>query len=112
MKLMIHGLNIDITPAIRQHVESKCEALKRFMDIKHGSLAELRVEVGKPSSHHRAGLVFVATANLKIGKDFFRSTATHDDLHVAINEMKDELERQLRKNKTKEISKSRRKKAR
>ena len=101
---MMHGLAIELTPTIKQHIESKCEALKRFMDSRHETLAELRIEVGKPSQHHRAGKVFMAEANLKIGKEFFRSTATHEDLHAAINEMKDELERQLRKYKTKHES--------
>ena len=74
------------------------------MDPKHESLAELRIEAGKPSHHHKSGEVFMAEANLKIGKEFFRATATHEDLHAAINEIKDELERQLRKYKTKHES--------
>lgn len=108
MKLMMHGTGIGLTPTIERHIESKCEALKHFIDPKHEALAELRIEVGKPSKHHRAGEVFMAEANLKIGGEFFRATATHEDLHAAINDMKDELERQLRKHKTKEISKHRR----
>ncbi len=101
MKLMMHGTGIELTPTIERHIESKCEALKHFIDPKHEALAELRIEVGKPSQHHRSGSVFKSEANLKIGKEFFRAVATHEDLHAAINDMKDELERQLRKNKTK-----------
>ena len=108
MKLMLHGLNMELTSSIRTHLEEKCKALEHFLDPKHAALAELRVEVGKPSQHHRAGDVFQAEANLKIGGEFFRATATHEDLHAAINDMKDELERQFRKHKTKEISKHRR----
>ena len=104
MKLMMHGINIDLTPAIKQHIEAKCEALTHFMDSKHEALAELRIEVGKPSHHHKAGAVFMAEANLKIGGELFRATATHEDLHAAINDMKDDIERQLRKNKTKHES--------
>ncbi len=97
----MHGLNIELTPTIKKHIEAKCESLKHFMDPKHESLAELRIEVGKPSHHHKSGGVFMAETNLKIGSEFFRAVATHEDLHAAINDMKDDIERQLLKHKTK-----------
>lgn len=108
MKLMVHGLAIEVTPTIQEHVEGACAALEHFLDPKHASLAELRVEVGKTTQHHHKGDVFYAEANLKMGREFFRATATHEDLHAAINDARDELVRQLRRHKTREISKHRR----
>ena len=102
MKLLTHGLGIDVTPSIQKHVEDKIGGISRMLDPKHESLAEMRVEVGKSTQHHHKGKIFYAEANLKIGKEFFRATANHEDLHAAINDVRDELKDQLRKHKTKE----------
>ena len=86
----------------------KLGAISHLLDTKHERLAEMRVEVGKPSQHHHSGNVFYAEANLKIGAEFFRATSEREDLHTAVNNVRDDLERQLQKHKTKEISKHRR----
>lgn len=99
---MIHGLGIDVTPSIEKHVRDKIGSISRMLDPKHESLAEVRVEVGKSTEHHHKGKVFYAEANLKIGKEFFRATANHEDLHTAVNEVRDGLKDQLRKHKTRE----------
>lgn len=105
---MIHGLQMELTQSIKDYVEEKLGAIRHMLDAKHAGLAELRVEVGRPTKHHHKGNVFYAEANLKIGSEFFRATSTNVELHIAINETRDELERQLRKHKTKEIAKHRR----
>lgn len=107
MKIMIHGLHMELTPTIKAHVEEKIGSLEHMMDAKHAELAEVRVEVGKPSKHHQHGAVFYAEANLKMGREFFRATASHEDLHAAVNDVRTDLERQLRKHKTKEHAFSR-----
>ena len=58
---------------------------------------EVRVEIGKPSKHHRSGKVFYAEANLKMGGKLLRATCQHEDLRNAIVEVKDELQRQIKK---------------
>ena len=98
---MIHGLHIELTPRIKEHVETKIGGLSHLLDPKHEALAEVRVEVGKSTKHHNKGEVFYAEANLKMGKEFFRATANHEDLHAAVNDVRDELERQIHKHKTK-----------
>ena len=102
MKIMTHGLHMEVTPTIREHIEEKIGGLEHFLDPKHADLAEVRVEVGRSTQHHHKGNVFYAEANLKIGKEFFRATMQHEDLHAAINDVRDELERQFKKHKTKE----------
>ncbi len=98
---MLHGTGIELTQSIKTHVENKIGSLEHLLDPKHADLAEIRVEVGRSTEHHHKGLVFYAEANLKMGKDFFRATANHEDLHAGINVVRDELERQLQKYKTK-----------
>lgn len=94
--------NIDMTDAIRAYIEEKMASLEKILtDIEPVSL---RVEVGKPSQHHRSGEVFYAEANLKAGKLELRAEATREDLYVAINEVKEDLQLQISKIKEKEIS--------
>lgn len=107
MKIMIHGAHLEVTPSIKIHIEDKIGAIEHMLDEKHAGLAEIRVEVGRSTEHHHKGNVFYAEANLKMGSEFFRATANHEDLHAAINDVRDELERQLKKHKTKEITKHR-----
>ena len=101
MKIMIHGLHIELTPSIKEHVEEKMESLSAHLDAKHEALAEVRVEVGKETEHHHKGNVFYAEANLKMGGEFFRATVRNEDLYAAVNEAHSDLERQLHKHKAK-----------
>jgi len=64
--------------------------------IAGADLAEARVEVAKPSKHHRSGFVYYAEVNLKIGSRLFRAVAEHLDLHTAIDLARDEIERQIK----------------
>ncbi|MEK7615716.1 MAG: ribosome-associated translation inhibitor RaiA [Patescibacteria group bacterium] len=101
MKIMIHGLNMELTPSISEHVEEKIGALESHLDPKHSALAEARVEVGKETKHHIKGNIFYAEVNVKMGGEFYRATARHEDLYAAVNEVQSDLERQLQKHKTK-----------
>src|SRR3989344_2686617 len=101
MKIMLHGAHIELTPAIKTYVEEKLGGISEVLDPKHEALSELRVEIGRPSQHHQHGNVFYAEANLKIGAMLYRATSNHEDVRTAINEVRDDLERQLQKNKTK-----------
>lgn len=98
MNISITVKNIELTPAIRAHVEQKIGDLEHL--IGHGEVSAA-VEVGKPSRHHRAGQVFYAEVNLKIGGAVLRAQAERDDLYVAVNEVRDELQTQIKKFKEK-----------
>lgn len=105
MRFIIHTVNIELTPAIRTFVEEKVGSLSRFLK---NDLAEARIEIGKPSKHHRSGPIFYAEVNLKIGKKLLRAQAEHFDLYVAIDQVRDEAERQIKKFKGKLADKVRR----
>jgi ribosomal subunit interface protein len=59
-------------------------------------LAEARVEIGRPSKHHKSGFVYYGEVNLKIGGRLFRAVSEHLDLYVAIDIARDEVERQIK----------------
>jgi putative sigma-54 modulation protein len=101
MKIIIRGTNIDLTPSIKAFVEEKVGSVEKFISPSDSGLAEARVEVGKPSQHHKTGVIFYAEVNLKIGGQLFRGVAEHVDLYTAVDFAKSEVEEQLKKDKQK-----------
>ncbi len=99
MKLILYGKNLDLTPSIKAFVEEKIGSVSKFLKPAEGSLAEARVEIAKPSKHHRSGFIYRAEVNLKIGGRLFRAAAEHLDLHTAIDLTRDEIERQIKEHK-------------
>ena len=100
MKIDITTKNITLDAPLQIFIEKKIGSLEKF--IKE-SPASVRVEIGKPSRHHRTGPVFYAEANLKIGGKLLRAEATNKDLRTAIDEARDELHMQIKKLKEKKI---------
>ena len=69
---------------------------------------ECWVEVERTSRHHQSGDVFRAEAQVKLpGTSGIRAEARESDLHLAIDKVKDDLQRQLKRYKTKKITKRR-----
>ncbi|MEX1064247.1 MAG: ribosome-associated translation inhibitor RaiA [Candidatus Paceibacterota bacterium] len=101
MKLIIHTKNIDLTPSIRALVEDKVGSVEKFIKPENVELAEARVEVGKPSQHHKSGMIYYAEINLKIGSRLLRAEAEHMELEYAVVEARKDLERQIKKGKQK-----------
>ncbi|MBI4120780.1 MAG: ribosome-associated translation inhibitor RaiA [Parcubacteria group bacterium] len=96
---------IEDTPALRGYVDTKIKMLEKYLAHYAGETQEMLfdVEVGKITDHHRKGLVFRAEINFSAGSVRLRSEAVQDDLYAAIDEAKDEMDRELRKTKNKSI---------
>ncbi len=103
MQIIISTKNISLDDPLEIFIQEKIGSLKKFINNDN---AVARVEIGKPSRHHRSGMVFYAEANLKIGSKLIRAEATDDDLRRAIVKVKDELQTQIKKFKEKPIDKS------
>lgn len=98
MKIDIKGTNMELTEAIKDYVNEKIGSLEKFFD----NIVEARVEVGKTSNHHQKGDIFRAEVNLDVPEKYvLRAEATREDLYMAINQVKDELQRQVKKYKEK-----------
>jgi len=97
MKIDIKGTNLELTEAIKDYVNEKIGGLEKFFD----NIIEARVDVGKTNNHHQKGDVFRAEVNMQVPNNLLRAEAERDDLYMAINEAKDDLQRQLKKYKEK-----------
>ena len=101
MTINIFANHIELNQALRDFIEEKIGVLEKYLG---GGISEIRVEISRPSKHHRSGDIFYAEANLKLGGTLLRATAEHADLHSAITEVKDELQTQIKKFKDKKLS--------
>lgn len=84
---------MELTDAIRDYVEKRLSQLDRLVSAEE--IVNLRVEVGKTSHHHKEGDFFFAEVNLVLGGEDFRAVSERDNLYTAIDEVKDELSREL-----------------
>lgn len=100
MQIIIKATNIELTSAIREHVEKKVGRLGRFLTEGAGE-ALVHVEVGKPSHHHQSGEVFRAEMQLTHGPLSNRVEIFNADLYVAIDSASDDLIREATQKKDK-----------
>jgi putative sigma-54 modulation protein len=91
MQVIIKGHQIDVTPALRQHTESKLDRLTRHFDHLH----ELSVVLSIEKLLHKAE----ATIHVS-GKDL-HADAVASDMYSAIDALADKLTAQVRKHKEK-----------
>ncbi|MFC4712692.1 ribosome hibernation-promoting factor, HPF/YfiA family [Planococcus dechangensis] len=94
LQFNIRGENIEVTPAIREHIEKKVEKIERYFT--DGANATAMVNL-KTYNHNQTKVeVTIPMKNLTL-----RAEERHDDLYAAIDLIVAKLERQIRKYKTK-----------
>ena len=97
MHIIITGVHMEITEAIRKYTMEKMRSLEKLV-ARDDTSAKLSVELSKASNHHVNGQVLHIR-----GKDTALKT-TQDDLYKAIDVLKDMLIRELSQHKDKERS--------
>ena len=91
MQINLTGHHIDITPSLRNDVESKFERLERHFDNMTNTHVILTVEKDRQKAE--------ATINVNRGQLFAESE--HEDMYAAIDSLVDKLDRQVKKHKEK-----------
>lgn len=105
--LSIKATGMELSEAIRSYVETKIAMLEKYCDLNDTSI-RATVEVGRTTRHHHTGDVFRAEIQLHCAGKNFRAEAETSDLYAAIDEMKDEMTRELTASKDKQRSAIRR----
>ena len=101
MQINLQGKGIELTEAIKDYVLKRVTNLEKLLVNleKEKEEAMVNFEVVKTTNHHKAGEIFHASCILRIdGKKFF-SENDHEDLYSAIDEVKENLFREISKNK-------------
>lgn len=92
MKLNIRGKKLEVTDAIRSHIEKKILKLDKF--FKNNEEFEASVVIKTD------GRKQIVEITLPIKKVVFRAEEESSDLYVSVDKAVDKIERQIRKNKT------------
>jgi len=95
----IKGTNIELTDAISDYTTKKVAQLEKFVAADDTS-ASVDIEVGKTTAHHQAGDVFRAEFNLFVGGRQYNSVSEKEDLYAALDDVRDEISRELSRDKT------------
>lgn len=96
MNLTISGHHLELTPAIRQYVETKLERIKRHFDHVIDIAVILGVE--KPSEKEKRQK---AEVNMRLRGNLIHVESFAEDLYAAIDMLIDKLDRQVLKYKAK-----------
>lgn len=99
MQIIIKGTKIELTKTLKDFVEEKVKDLEKFFEFKIKQDFEVKafVEIGKTSERHRKGDIFFAECQIFLPGNGVRAVAEREDLKLAICEVKDELQVQLKK---------------
>lgn len=115
MKITVKGTNLELSDSIYQYIDTKIGGLEKFVENigeefeKGNPPVECWVEVSRTTKHHQSGDIFRAEIQIKLpGSEGIRSESVKPDLHQAIDEAKDEMQRLLKKYKGKQNAKGKR----
>ena len=120
MKIVIKAQNIELTKGLKNFIEEKINFLEKFAeDLYSGEYynhlfgkgkprIEAWLEIGKETLHHKKGPFFRAECQMRFPGKSIRSTASAENLKLAINEIKDELQRELKEYKEKIVAREKR----
>lgn len=94
----IKTTDFDMTPEVSKYLDDKLRTLEKFLDSDDESIV-CDVEIGKTTEHHQSGKIFRAEINISMGKKMFRAEAEEESVNVAIDKVKDEITKQLKRDK-------------
>lgn len=103
MRINIKSTNVTLDDEIRSYLDKRLLGIDKFLPAGEDSyIAD--VELAKTTRHHHAGEIFKAEINVHIGGKSFRAVSEREDLRSAIDDMKDEIARELGSNKEKRFA--------
>ena len=102
MNIIIKTKNIELTDSLESIINKKLEGLNKFFKKQD---EKVFVEIEKETKHHRKGDVF--SAEVMVGN--YVAKAHGEDLVRALVQAREQLEREIRKHKSKTVELPRRK---
>ncbi|MEE8131856.1 MAG: ribosome-associated translation inhibitor RaiA [Candidatus Paceibacterota bacterium] len=107
MKIIIKATKLDLTPAIYEYIEEKIGPLNRFIKrFEAKSEVKVEVEIARSTKHHKHGNIFCAEANMHLPGKVLRAEHSDWDIRVAINNIKNKLQQEIKKYKEKRIGRN------
>jgi putative sigma-54 modulation protein len=115
MKIIIKTKGISLNEELSDFIEEKIGSIKKFVSVlqkeeagKGKSLSEAFVEIEKETRHHQTGPFFRAEVQLPLPGRSLRAEAKSEDIRMAIVKVKDELQQEIKRYKSRKIDLERR----
>ncbi|MDE2399696.1 MAG: ribosome-associated translation inhibitor RaiA [Patescibacteria group bacterium] len=101
MRINLQGKNIELTEPIKDYVLKRVTNLEKLLSgiEKGGGEVAVTFEVGKSTKHHKGTSIFNAYCLINTNGEEFYSSADEEDLYTAIDIVKENLFREINKNK-------------
>jgi len=100
MQINLQGKNMELTEAIKDYVLKKETNLGRLLSkAEENGEVIISFEVSKNTNHHKSGSIFHADCLINMRGEKFYGSADQEDLHQAIDRVKENLFREISKNK-------------
>ena len=103
MHYSIKTTDFDATPEVLKYLDDKLAPLEKFINKDDGSV-KCDVEIGRTTEHHQSGKIFRVEINVSIGKRMFRAEAEEESIYAAIDAVKDEITKRLKRHKGREFA--------
>ena len=97
MEIIIRGDKIEVTDAMKAYIKDKLKRLNKYFEDGTHIRAKVIVKVDKESQ--------IVEVTIPLKSYILRSEEAKDDFYAAVDKTIDKLERQIRKNKTRLMSK-------
>lgn len=94
--LSFKGTKIELTDTIKDYVMDKLGTIASLTKD-FDPVAEVRVEVGKTTNHHKKGEIYRCEFHMHVPNKVLRAEETAEDLYEAIDLCRDDLQRQVKK---------------
>ena len=102
MNINLKTKGFELTAAIEIYLREKLDSLDKLLPPDESISAD--VELARTTNHHNKGDIYRAEVNLSVPGRLIRSVAEEWDLRVAIDAVKDELQREIKGNKERSFS--------
>ncbi|MBI4837379.1 MAG: ribosome-associated translation inhibitor RaiA [Candidatus Portnoybacteria bacterium] len=102
MRLIIKTKNFILTDAIGDYCEKKIKNLEKFLEGFNQDSIMAEAELSRTTRHHKSGDVFRFEVNLTINGKLLRSESEQESIYAAIDDVYDELAREIKGKKTRQ----------
>lgn len=101
MQINLHSKNIELTEEIKDYALKRVTNLDKLLSHieEGGGEVVAALEVSRSTNHHKTGEVFHADCSITIDGNHFYAESDSEDLHAAIDVVKDTLFNEINKNK-------------
>lgn len=89
-----------MTPDVEEYIRSRMLSVGTFLERREDDEVLVEFEVER-STHHKKGDVFHAESNLTHKGQLFRACSNKFDIRVAIDDVRNQTEKQIRRSRTK-----------